>query len=76
MLCLTTWVGATMSDHPEAGSALFVSAIQISIAVGAVVGGIAVDYLGIPWNMTFGFLLAAAGYLSVILQPRGRSEGV
>jgi predicted MFS family arabinose efflux permease len=45
----------------EGGTALFVSTFQISIAAGALVGGVVVDRLGLPITMIFG------GALSIIM---------
>jgi predicted MFS family arabinose efflux permease len=52
-------------DMPEAGSALFVSIIQVAIALGSLAGGGVVDTVGVPADFWFGSFLGLAG-LSVI----------
>lgn len=64
-LCLSIWMQNASPDLPEAGSALFVSIIQVAIAVGSFVGGKVVDTDGVPRDFWLGGLLALAG-LAVI----------
>ncbi|MFZ6644582.1 MFS transporter [Undibacterium sp. TJN25] len=65
-LCLSIWMQLSSPDFPEAGSALFVSMVQLSIAIGSFTGGIAVNTLGIPANMLLGGILSLIG-LGLIL---------
>jgi predicted MFS family arabinose efflux permease len=58
ILCLTLWIGENTADHQEAGSAMFVSTVQIAIALGSVLGGFAVDGFGVPANFILGCLFA------------------
>jgi predicted MFS family arabinose efflux permease len=60
-LCLSVWMQASTPDLPEAGSALFVSIIQVAIAVGSLAGGAVVDSIGVPADFWFGTALAVAG---------------
>ena len=63
-LCLSVWMQLSSPDRPEAGSSMFVSTVQIAIALGSLAGGAVVDHLGIATTMRFGGLLAA---LSVVV---------
>ena len=58
-----TWIAHTFPDDAEAGGGLMVAVIQLSIALGSTLGGLAFDYTG--WQSTFalsgGLLLAATG---------------
>ncbi|MFP2239681.1 MFS transporter [Pseudescherichia vulneris] len=58
-----TWVARTLPDDAEAGGGLMVAIIQLSIALGSTLGGLAFDHIG--WQSTFtlsgGLLIAAAG---------------
>lgn len=57
------WVARTLPDDAEAGGGLIVAAIQLSIALGSTLGGLAFDHTG--WQSTFalssGLLIVAAG---------------
>lgn len=58
-----TWIAHTLPDDAETGGGLMVAVIQLSIALGSTLGGLAFDYTG--WQSTFalsgGLLLAATG---------------
>ncbi|SQI41433.1 Purine ribonucleoside efflux pump nepI [Leminorella richardii] len=58
-----TWVARTLPDDAETGGGLMVAVIQLSIALGSTLGGLAFDHTG--WQSTFilsgGLLIAAAG---------------
>jgi predicted MFS family arabinose efflux permease len=60
-LCFSIWVQRATPDSPEAGSALFVSIIQVAIALGSLVGGVVVDHVGISADFLFGAGLALLG---------------
>lgn len=60
-LCCSIWIQRATPDAPEAGSALFVSVIQIAIAVGSLVGGVVVDHVGISADFLLGSGLALLG---------------
>lgn len=65
-LCLSVWMQLTSPGHPEAGSSMFVSIVQIAIAFGSLGGGIVVDHLGISSTMLFGGILAALSLLVIM----------
>lgn len=58
-----TWIARTLPEDAEAGGGLMVAVIQLSIALGSTLGGLAFDHTG--WQSTFalssGLLIAAAG---------------
>jgi predicted MFS family arabinose efflux permease len=60
-LCFSVWIQRATPDFPEAGSALFVSIIQVAIAVGSLAGGTIVDRVGIPADFLLGSALALLG---------------
>jgi len=60
-LCFSIWIQRATPDSPEAGSALFVSIIQVAIALGSLVGGMVVDHVGIAVDFLFGSGLALLG---------------
>jgi len=70
-LCFSVWIQRATPDLPEAGSALFVSIIQVAIAVGSLVGGTIVDSIGIPPDFLLGSALALLGLAA--LASFGRS---
>ncbi|GAA4263675.1 MFS transporter [Dactylosporangium darangshiense] len=57
-IALQTWVFTADDARPEGGSALYISTFQISIALGALLGGRIVDAAGIPNAMVTGAGLA------------------
>jgi predicted MFS family arabinose efflux permease len=60
-----TWMSQNVDDAPEAGGSLMVAAIQASILLGAVVGGLLLD--GFTIQATFlGSVVLAAGALVLI----------
>lgn len=65
-LCLSVWMQFTSPDRPEAGSSMFVSTVQIAIALGSLGGGAVVDHLGIASTMRFGGVLAALSLLVIM----------
>ncbi|SAK64300.1 major facilitator transporter [Caballeronia ptereochthonis] len=65
-LCFSVWIQRGTADLPEAGSAMFVSIIQVAIAAGSAVGGAIVDRAGVSADFTMGCGLAVLGL--VILQ--------
>jgi predicted MFS family arabinose efflux permease len=60
-LCFSVWIQRATPDSPEAGSALFVSIIQVAIAVGSLVGGFVVDHVGVSADFLLGSGLALLG---------------
>jgi predicted MFS family arabinose efflux permease len=71
-LCFSIWIQRATPDSPEAGSALFVSIIQVAIALGSLVGGVVVDHVGISADFLFGSGLTLLGLAA--LASFGRSE--
>jgi predicted MFS family arabinose efflux permease len=60
-----TWMSQNVDDAPEAGGSLMVAAVQASILLGAVLGGLLLD--GFTIHATFlGSVLLAAGALVLI----------
>lgn len=56
-----TWMSQNVDDAPEAAGSLMVAAIQTSILLGAVVGGLLLDGLSIFATFTGSVVLAAIG---------------
>ncbi|MFM0591849.1 MFS transporter [Paraburkholderia dilworthii] len=71
-LCFSIWIQRATPDSPEAGSALFVSIIQVAIALGSLVGGMVVDHIGISADLLLGSALALLGF--GVLLSFGRGE--
>lgn len=69
-LCLNHWVQGVSAEAPEAGSALYVSTVQIAIAVGSAAGALAVQGFGLPANFALGAGLALVGS-SLVLKTSG-----
>jgi len=75
-LCFSVWIQRGTADLPEAGSAMFVSIIQVAIAAGSAVGGAVVDRAGVHADFRLGLGLALLGLvclqrLSALEQPAG-----
>lgn len=65
-LMLSVWMQLTAPDRPEAASSMFVSTVQIAIALGSLSGGAVVDHLGIASTMRLGGVLAALSLLAIM----------
>ncbi|WP_406831734.1 MFS transporter [Pedococcus sp. KACC 23699] len=74
-LCLQTWIIRAWPQAPEAASAVLVSVLQVSIAGGALVGGVAVDHLGLAVDFTVGAALVLAGAAYTSASSRGTGVG-
>ncbi|NYH16496.1 putative MFS family arabinose efflux permease [Paraburkholderia bryophila] len=74
-LCFSIWIQRATPDSPEAGSALFVSIIQVAIALGSLVGGMVVDHIGISADLLLGSALALLGF-GVLLSFGWGEQGV
>ncbi|MGC6388878.1 MFS transporter [Ewingella sp. S1.OA.A_B6] len=62
-----SWVARTLPDDAEAGGGLMVAVVQLAIALGSTVGGLAFDHMG--WQSTFaisGVLLFLASCLALM----------
>jgi predicted MFS family arabinose efflux permease len=64
-----TWMSQNADDAPEAAGSLMVAAIQASILLGAVVGGLLLDGLSIQATFIGSVVLAA---LAVVLIGNGQ----
>jgi predicted MFS family arabinose efflux permease len=64
-LCFSVWIQQGTADLPEAGSAMFVSVIQVAIALGSLVGGTIVDRAGVRADLVFGGALAILGLVTL-----------
>jgi predicted MFS family arabinose efflux permease len=75
-LCFSVWIQRGTADLPEAGSAIFVSIIQVAIAAGSAVGGTIVDRAGVHADFALGLGLAMLGLVMlqrlVALETSGR----
>jgi predicted MFS family arabinose efflux permease len=75
-IAMQTWVFTSDETAPEGGSALYISAFQISIAGGSLLGGRIVDAVGIPSSMFAGAILAAAALVALTFFQQKHSAGV
>ncbi|WP_248323483.1 MFS transporter [Caballeronia sp. Sq4a] len=64
-LCFSVWIQSGTADYPEAGSAMFVSIIQVAIATGSAVGGAIVDHAGVETDFMLGAVLAVLGLVTL-----------
>ena len=71
-LCFSIWIQRATPDSPEAGSALFVSIIQVAIALGSLVGGVVVDQAGMSADFLLGSGLALLGLAALASFGRSR----
>ena len=72
-----TWLAQTLPDDAEAGGGLMVAIIQLAIAAGATVGGVAFDLSG--YQATFELsagLLVVATLLACLASRRAAQAGV
>ena len=75
-----TWMSQNADDAPEAGGSLMVAAIQASILLGAVVGGLLLDTLSIRATFIGSIALAGAALLLIgnghkMLKTTGGTDG-
>ncbi|WP_238393699.1 MFS transporter [Serratia sp. 3ACOL1] len=62
-----TWVARTLPDDAEVGGGLMVAVIQLSIALGSTLGGLAYDHSGYQSSFAIsGILLAIAAMLALL----------
>jgi predicted MFS family arabinose efflux permease len=64
-LCFSVWIQRGTADLPEAGSAMFVSIIQVAIAAGSAVGGAIVDRASVDADFAMGCGLALLGLVTL-----------
>jgi predicted MFS family arabinose efflux permease len=73
-LAMQTWMSTTSPADPETGLALFVTTIQLALAAGSVLGGVAVTAFGIPADFRLAGGIALVGTLVfVALGSRSRA---
>jgi predicted MFS family arabinose efflux permease len=76
---LQTWILDAAPDATEAATSLYVSAFNLSIALGALIGGFAVNGIGTTSVLWIGALLASVALLPLfavrIVPSRSRPEG-
>jgi predicted MFS family arabinose efflux permease len=75
-ISVQTWMFKAAPDAMESGGAIFVATAQISLASGALVGGMSVDYLGVASAMVVGGLFAAAMAGAIALWGKDDGKGV
>lgn len=75
-IAVQTWMFKAAPHLMEGSSALFVAIVQVSLASGALLGGMAVDRLGVPSAMVVGGLFALGCALTVALfgKPRAAAK--
>jgi predicted MFS family arabinose efflux permease len=61
----STWLSKGISDEPESGGGLIVAAIQLSIMLGAALGGLLLDHISIAAPLIGGATLLALASLTV-----------
>ncbi|AXJ04772.1 MFS transporter [Pseudomonas fluorescens] len=66
-----TWLARTLPDDAEAGGGLLVAIVQLAIAAGAIIGGLAFDLSG--YKATFELSAAVLVFASVLASLAGRS---
>ncbi|GAA4680667.1 MFS transporter [Frondihabitans cladoniiphilus] len=73
-LGMQTWMGTAAAGGSEGGLALFVTTIQLSLAAGSVVGGLAVSGLGLPFDFFLAGGIAVLGAVVLLTMGSGRSR--
>jgi len=74
-VAMTSWMQQASPDAPEAGQALLVAVFQTAIALGAFIGGLAVDSRGIDGPVLLGGAsLAIAGILILFTRTLSNKE--
>jgi predicted MFS family arabinose efflux permease len=65
-LAMQTWMSSASPGDPETGLALFVTTIQLALAAGSVLGGVAVTAFGIPADFRLAGAVALLGTLVLV----------
>ena len=65
-LGMQTWMAKAAPSASESSLALFVTTIQLSLAAGSVIGGVAVSGLGLGFDFAMAGAIAAAGAILLI----------
>ncbi|WP_420997993.1 MFS transporter [Cupriavidus sp. 30B13] len=66
-VCVQIWMFTSSAGLHEAGSALMVSAFQVSLAAGAAIGGALIDHAGIAAAFAASAVLAFGGAMTALL---------
>lgn len=72
-ISVQTWMFRAAPDAMESGSAVFVATTQVSVACGALVGGVLVDHMGVASAMVVGGLFAVA--MAIAIAVWGKDSG-
>ncbi|HWW71284.1 MAG TPA: MFS transporter [Duganella sp.] len=72
-ISVQTWMFRAAPHAMESGGAVFVATAQISLASGALVGGVAVDHLGVSSAMVVGGVFAVA--MAAVIAKWGKDDG-
>ncbi|GJI94744.1 MFS transporter [Duganella caerulea] len=72
-ISVQTWMFKAAPHAMESGGAVFVSTAQISLASGALVGGVSVDHLGVSSAMVVGGLFGLA--MAAVIAAWARDDG-
>ncbi|MET0806779.1 MAG: MFS transporter, partial [Lacisediminihabitans sp.] len=75
-LAAQTWMAGASSNGVESGLALFVTTIQLAIAAGSVLGGVAVTQLGLAADFWLAGGVAVIGAIVLITLGFRRSNAV
>lgn len=70
-VAISTWNARAASDHAESAGALLASSFQVAVAIGAIVGGAAVDGYGLAGAFTYCALAVFVGAVVMLLVGRG-----
>lgn len=65
-----TWIAKTLPEDAEAGGGLLVAVVQLSIAIGSTVGGLAFDHSGYQSTFTISSLLLLTAAALALLTSR------
>lgn len=74
-VCWSTWLAKSITDEPESGGGLMVAVIQLSILLGASLGGLLLDHLSIAATMTGGAMLLLLASVLIGNGHRVRARG-
>jgi len=70
----STWLTKGINDEPESGGGLIVGAIQLSMMLGAALGGLLLDHISVAATFLGGTVLLALASLAVGDGKRLRSR--
>jgi predicted MFS family arabinose efflux permease len=74
-VCWSTWLSKDISDEPESGGGLMVAAIQLSIMLGGLFGGVLLDQISMATPLIGGTVLLVFASLTVGNGDRLRGRG-